>query len=95
MELSSVQSSMATVAGTPSPTVPEKVTEQRDLIRAVHALNAAGMFGNNRELSFSLDRETRRPVIRIIDSETKEVIQQIPQEYALRLAQNLSPGSAG
>jgi len=92
MELTSVQSSMATLAGAPSHVVPEKVNEQRDLIRAVHALNATDMFGDNRELTFSLDRETRRPVIKIIDSKTKEVIQQIPQEFALRLAQDLSRG---
>jgi flagellar protein FlaG len=66
-----------------------KPAEKRELIRAVKALNAAELFGQNLELTFVLDRETHRPLVRIIDKETKEVIRQIPPEYALRLAEDL------
>ncbi len=63
--------------------------EDRQLIQAVKALNASELFGQNAELTFVLDRETHRPLVRIIDRETKEVIRQIPPEYALRLAEDL------
>ena len=86
MEISSVQSQIITSAVTPM-TTPEKTAEQRELVSAVKALNAAELFGSNRELSFMFDRETRRPVIRIVDRNTKEVITQIPAEYVLRMAQ--------
>jgi flagellar protein FlaG len=47
------------------------------------------MFGENSELTFVLDRQTRRPLVRIIDKKTNEVIRQIPPEYALRMAEYL------
>jgi uncharacterized FlaG/YvyC family protein len=45
--------------------------------------------GQGRQLSFSRDPETRRPVIQIIDQSTGEVIDQIPSETVLQLAQQL------
>lgn len=67
----------------------ELQAEDRELIQAVKALNATEMFGQNSELTFVLDRETRRPLVRIVDRETREVIRQIPPEYALRIAEDL------
>lgn len=66
-----------------------KPAETRQLIQAIKALNAAELFGENNELTFVLDRETNRPLVRIIDKETKEVIRQIPPEYALEVAKTL------
>ncbi len=77
-----------TAPSTPLPI--EKFSEHRELVQAVKALNAAELFGQNQELTFALDRETRRPVVRIVDRETKEVIRQIPPEIVLRLAEDLS-----
>jgi flagellar protein FlaG len=73
-----------------SPTVlpAERLPEHRELIRAIKALNAAEYFDRNNELTFLLDRETRRPVVRIVDRTTNEVIRQIPPEYVLRLAED-------
>lgn len=73
-----------------NPLSPELRQEQAQLVRAVEKLNEARIFGQKSELTFSLDRETRRPVMKIIDRETQEVIQQIPPEYVLRLAEDLS-----
>lgn len=42
-----------------------------------------------RSLSFRLDETTGQTVMTVIDSETDEVIRQIPSEYVLQLAQNL------
>ncbi|MCK4951175.1 MAG: flagellar protein FlaG, partial [Gammaproteobacteria bacterium] len=42
-----------------------------------------------RDLSFSIDEDSGRTVVRVIDSETKEVVRQIPSEEVLKLAQQL------
>lgn len=68
---------------------PEKSPEHREIIQAVKAVNASGMFGANNELTFVLDRETRRAVVRIVDRDTNELIRQIPPEYLLRIAKDL------
>jgi flagellar protein FlaG len=70
-------------------TQPQQVAERRELVKAIQALNATEMFGENHELTFAYDRETKRPVVRIIDRQTKEVLRQIPPEYALRMAEEL------
>lgn len=41
------------------------------------------------ELSFSLDEDSGRMLLRIIDRETDEVIRQIPSEELIRIAQAL------
>jgi flagellar protein FlaG len=63
--------------------------EQRDIVQAVRTVNAAQMLGQDNELSFLMDRETQRPVLRIVNRKTKEVIRQVPPEYVLRLAREL------
>jgi flagellar protein FlaG len=52
-----------------------------------------------RNLAFSIDEETGREVIRVIDSETKEVIRQLPPEQILHmiaqiqeLRESMTPG---
>ncbi len=65
--------------------------QNRELIKAVKAVNAAELFGQNSELTFALDRDTRRPVVRIVDRNTGETIEQIPPEYLLRLAADIGP----
>ena len=67
----------------------EKPAEQRELIQAVKAVNVAELFGQNSELTFVLDRETRRPLVRLIDRETNEIIRQIPPDYVLQMAAEL------
>lgn len=69
----------------------ERAAENRALIQAVKAVNGAELFGSNSELRFVVDRETQRPVIRLVDRETRDIIRQIPPEYVLRLAEDLVP----
>ncbi len=76
-----------TAAATPVPS--EELARQREVIQKVKALNPAELFGENSELTFALDRETRKPVVRILDRKTSEVLLQIPPEYVLRLADDL------
>ena len=83
------------LAAVVTPTPPERTAEQREIIQAVKAVNAAELFGQNSELTFVLDRETRRPVVRVVDRKTNELIQQIPPEYVLRMAQDLKGPKQG
>lgn len=45
--------------------------------------------GTNSELAISMDEKTQRIIVRVLDSETKEVIRQIPSEELLALAEDL------
>lgn len=91
MEITAVNRS-ASAPTAPTPVTPvEQSTEHRDVVRAVQALNASEMFGDEKQLVFRRDPETRRMVIRLIDRNTEEVLQQIPAEYVLRLAEDLKP----
>jgi flagellar protein FlaG len=49
----------------------------------------------NRSLQFRLDESTGRMIVSICDSETGEVIRQVPGEEALRIAQNLENRLSG
>lgn len=88
MEFGSVSTAHPVIA-TAQPVAEEQKVESRNLIKAVKALNATELFGQNNELTFMLDRETRRPLVRIVDRVTREVIRQIPAEHALRMANDL------
>jgi flagellar protein FlaG len=79
----------------PSPVPVERLPEQQNLIKAVKALNAVEYFDQNNELTFIIDRQTRRPVVRIVDKTTNEVIRQIPPEYVLKLAEDLKTAVSG
>jgi flagellar protein FlaG len=47
-----------------------------------------------RDLQFSIDKESERLVVKVVDSETQEVIRQIPSEETLRIIEHLdSPES--
>jgi flagellar protein FlaG len=86
-----VNNTLAT-AGAPAgfTSAPSPVQEDRHaLIQAVHAVNAAEMYGPENELSFAFDRKTRHAIVRIVDRKTREVVQQIPSEQVLKLAEEL------
>jgi uncharacterized FlaG/YvyC family protein len=93
MEIGPLQKEMQTLAVAPVSTPPEIVARNRELIQAVKSINAAEHFGTDSELTFVLDRQTQRPIIRVVNRDTKEVIQQIPPQYVLELARR-SKGSS-
>jgi flagellar protein FlaG len=74
------------------PLSPQQRVEQNQLVQAVKSVNEAELLGQGRELTFAMDRQTKKPVLKIVDKETKEVIRQIPPEYVLRLADELERG---
>jgi uncharacterized FlaG/YvyC family protein len=67
-----------------SPTT-QKISEP-EMIQAVKAVNEAGLFGQQYELTFAMDRRSTKPLLRLVDRNTHEVVRQIPPEYVLRLA---------
>lgn len=42
-----------------------------------------------RDLQFEVDSDSGQTIVRVLDRDTKELIRQIPDEVALRLAENL------
>lgn len=79
--------------GTPT-TQPDanQISQRRELVKAVKALNQTELFGENNELTFILDRNTHRPLMRLVDRKTREVIRQIPPESVLRMAEDATKG---
>ncbi|MGD0364047.1 MAG: flagellar protein FlaG [Bryobacteraceae bacterium] len=65
----------------------------REMIRAVMSIDASALFGGGTELTFALDRETKHPVVRIVNPQTGDVLWEAPPEYLLRLARSLGHGS--
>jgi flagellar protein FlaG len=72
-----------------SPVAEAKLHAPPHVARAVKAVNAAKLFGQDAELSFVMDREAKRLVVRLVDKDTRQVIRQIPAEEVLRQAEEL------
>jgi len=62
------------------------LAERREVRAAVKVLNESAAFGPDSEITFYLDRESRRVVIKVVDRDSREVIRQIPSDLALELA---------
>jgi uncharacterized FlaG/YvyC family protein len=91
MDVSSI-GSLGNVSATAGSTTAGQAAERRQLVQAVKAVNDSGQLGRD-QLVFLIDSHTRRPIIRVEDRETHEVVMQIPPEYVLRLAQELNTDS--
>jgi flagellar protein FlaG len=89
MNIGTMQPSPELPAAQTTPPTPDQVAANREIVTAVAALNKAEVMGQDNELTFTMDRNSHRPVIRIIDRTTKEVLEQIPAEYVLQAAANL------
>ncbi|MBI1791224.1 MAG: flagellar protein FlaG [Acidobacteria bacterium] len=69
--------------------VAENQAQHRELIQAANSINHSDLLGYSNELTFALDPDTHRPVMRIVDRKTQELVQQIPAEQVLRMAEDL------
>jgi uncharacterized FlaG/YvyC family protein len=88
MDISSVNRNSALPAA--APIIPaERAAENREVIQAVKAVNNAGLFGGQNEVSFQVDPRTRRMLVRVINRKTKEVVDEYPPEYILSLYESL------
>jgi len=66
----------------------EKETSEQTLDDAVKQLNSY-VQSINRNLEFNIDNDSGQTVVKVIDSETDELIRQIPNEEALSIAKQL------
>ncbi|MGA2435572.1 MAG: flagellar protein FlaG [Bryobacteraceae bacterium] len=87
MNISSVQGAGQPAAPVSAPVPSEQIAQQREVIQAVRAVNEAGLYGQNNELVFAKDPQTRRPIVKVVQRDTNEVVDQIPPERVLQLAQ--------
>lgn len=80
-------SSTTPVHAPAEPASPRPLTQdQRELAHAIKAVNGAELFGQDNELSYVMDRTTRRMIVRIVNRTTGDVVDQIPAQYVLNLA---------
>lgn len=77
-----VPAAPASVAVAPT----ESQAQNREIIQAVKALNAAEMFGEHNQLQFQKDPQSQRMVVQVVNRDTGEVVSQIPPEYILEMA---------
>jgi uncharacterized FlaG/YvyC family protein len=89
MNISSISNLASHVSGaseTAHP-VPPPTEDQKALIQAVKAVNAAELFGQENELTFIINRAANIAVVRIVNKKTGELVEQIPNEHVLRMAE--------
>jgi flagellar protein FlaG len=65
-----------------------KKPKQDQVEGMVHELNKS-MQEIGTHVSFSVDHDTKRTIIKVIDTTTKEVVRQIPPENMLRVSENI------
>ncbi|RRQ24291.1 flagellar protein FlaG [Guyparkeria sp. SCN-R1] len=53
------------------------------------------MQSRQRDLSFSVDDDTGRTVVKVINAQTDEVVRQIPSEELLEIARRIEDGESG
>lgn len=75
---------------------PANVPSAEQLKEAVSQLNKASQ-DKSQGLEFSIDNDSKRTVVKVIDQTTKEVLRQIPTPEALEIAKALESksGTAG
>ena len=61
---------------------------------AVDSINQA-LQQSNKNLEFTVDAETKDPVVKLVDSETGDVIRQYPSEEALSIARSIDDFQQG
>ncbi len=62
--------------------------QQREIEDAVAEINDA-VVSQGRQLNFSVDEDSNRSVVKVTDSETGELIRQVPSDEVLKLARRL------
>lgn len=93
MDISGINRNVQPLATAAPVAPPQQSPEHREIIRAVQAVNASEMFGQENELVFQMDRQVHRMVLRIVNRKTREVVSQVPPEYVLRLNEDLQAQS--
>ena len=71
-------------------TAKEAAGSTDELKDAVSKLNESP---HGQSLEFSIDEDSKRTIVKVIDVDTKEVVRQMPSEEALRIAKSLDKAS--
>ena len=95
MQIGSVNSLMPAPPVDPTQANNQEPALSKQVVAAVRALNQSGMYGQDRELQFARDPGTKTMVIKIVQQQTGEVLEQIPPEEVLRAAEALKQLSKG
>lgn len=66
----------------------EAQSELKDVKQAVSEINKAMQF-MSRQLEFSVDTDSERTIVKVIDQQTREVIRQMPTKEALEIGKAL------
>ena len=74
--------------------VAEQHPSSAQLKSAVDSLNQA-LKQTNKNLEFTVDSESKDPVVKLVDSETGDVIRQYPSEDALSIARSIDDFQQG
>lgn len=87
---STATTAAAAAASKSAPTVDKAAGEPelKDVRQAVSDINKAMQF-MSRELEFSVDTDSKRTIVKVIDQQTREVIRQMPTEEALEIGKAL------
>ena len=89
MNISSISSLSSHVSASGQATQPRPPLgeDQKAVIQAVKAVNASGTLGEENELTFIIDRAANIAVVRLVNKKTGAVVQQIPSEQVLKMAE--------
>ena len=63
---------------------------QSVLAQAVQAVNNSDLLGPENELTFVVDKAAHMVVIRLVNKDTREMIEQIPAQDVVRIAEELN-----
>ncbi len=81
------------VADTPAPPASQQVSAA-ELKNAVETLNKA-MQQSNQNLEFSVDTDTKKVVVRMVDTSTGQLIRQFPSEETLAISRGIEEFQQG
>jgi flagellar protein FlaG len=84
-----VRSAPAAAAPAPAPAAPSPLEVKVEVARAVEAVSRM-LAPLARGLEFSVDAETGDTVVRVVDSESGEVVRQIPSPEMIAIARALT-----
>jgi len=92
MDVSPLHNAPQIVAPSPTSGSAEQQAENLQLVQAVHAINAAELYGEESELTFVLERRTRRATVRLVHRRTRQMIREIPADQVLSMAESVTSG---
>jgi flagellar protein FlaG len=95
MQIGPTSSMMPAPPVDPTPASNQDPTLLKQVATAVRALNQSEMYGQDRELQFARDPGTKALVIKVVQQQTGEVLEQIPPEEILRAAAALQQLARG